>query len=170
MRFNSEINIEGSAEAAWEVLGLGYGEICQWTNSLVSSTFEGELAAGGTRTCKSGKNFGPFKGGAIVKERLTLFDPIQKTFAYEALSETLPSFVRKAGNRWSIHKIDEDNCVVRIQAYAEFAPLLAFFSPLFRLLLKKDFEVLVQELQYRIKFGKPHPEVVKNKKLLSSLI
>lgn len=38
MRFNSEIHIEGSAEAAWEVLGLGYGEICQWTNSLNSES------------------------------------------------------------------------------------------------------------------------------------
>lgn len=139
MRFIREIEIDAPADKAWEVLGEGFGEISNWTSSL-----SGELDVGGIRTCESSKSFGPFKGGA-TQERLIAYDPLSMTLEYEAISG-LSGFVRRAGNRWSVHKVDEGHCIVRFTATLELRGIFMLPSPVMGLLTKSPVDALFEEL------------------------
>ena len=163
MNLTHEINLKGSAENAWEVLGLGYGNVCEWTSTLSSSVMEGELGVGGTRVCVNSKSFGPFKQGLVIKERLTLFDPETKTFAYEALTDTLPPIIKKAENKWSIREIDDQNCIVYINANVEFKWPFNLFGSIIKWLINRDIGKLVEELKYRIEHNAPHPDALNSK-------
>jgi len=157
MKLQMELELRASAERAWQILGEGFGNICEWTSSLSSSVLEGELREGGIRCCVSSQSFGPFKAGT-VKERLVEFDPSTMTYAYEAF-EGLPGFVKRAGNRWSIEKIDEQRCIVRSDATLELKGMLKIFAPFMKMFMRKDLEKFVEEMRYRIEQDTPHPNV-----------
>ncbi len=159
MRFQMEIDIKAPAEEAWKVLGEGFGTIAEWSCNLTTSSLDGDVKVGAIRTCVSANSFGPFKAGSI-QERLVAYDPLTMTFAYEAVSG-LPGFMSHAGNRWSIHKVDGQNCVVRFDARAEVRGMLKLLGPLIeplmKLMMKADLNRFAEEVRYRLAEGRPHP-------------
>ena len=154
MQLHGKLEINASADEAWKILGEGFGTISDWTSSLEDSSLNGELKVGCVRTCLSSKNFGPFKGG-IAKERLVAYDTSLMMFEYKAISG-LPGFVRKASNRWSIHKVDEENCIVRFNATLDLRGIFKLMEPIMKLLVKKDLNKFKNEICYRIENGRPH--------------
>lgn len=157
MQYKMEITINAPASQAWDVLGEGFATISEWDSGLKTSSLVGGLKAGGIRTCESNKNFGPFKPG-VVQERILSFNPDAMTFEYQGISG-LPGFISNASNRWSIHDIDRQNCIVQFEAIIEFHGIMKIFAPLMKLLMKNDINRFVAELKYRIENGQPHPEV-----------
>ena len=159
MKMTVETKLESSAEQAWSVLGDGFGRIAEWSCGLAESSLDGELAVGAVKTCVSSDSFGPFQAG-VVEERLTEFDPDSRTFAYRAISG-LPGFIETAGNRWSIHAVDDDNCIVRFDATVKAKGVLRIFEPvlgpLMKLMMRSDMKKLTEEMQYRVAHGKLHP-------------
>lgn len=160
MKMHIEIVISASADDAWKVLGEGYGNISEWSSSLSSSSLEGGLQVGGVRSCESSEGFGPFKAG-VVEEKLTVYDPSTRIFEYVAISG-IPGFIERVSNRWSIHSVDENNCIVHSDMAMQFrgiarvlAPLI---GPLMKLAVKSDLKRFTGELQYRISNGRPHPD------------
>ncbi len=159
MKIQLETKLNSSAENAWKIFGEGFGQIAEWSSNLSQSSIDREPDIGATRTCKTAKSFGPFKPG-VVREVLTEFDPVQKTFAYRAISG-LPGFIAEAGNRWSIHKVDDENCIVRFDGEIKTRGLIRWFgplvNPLMRIMIKSDLKQFTEEMQYRVEHGKPHP-------------
>lgn len=162
MQVQMDIEINAPADEAWKVLGEGFGEIAEWDSGLKASSLVGGLKTGGIRTCESSTGFGPFKAG-IVQERLVTYDPSSMIFAYEGISG-LPGFVGHAGNRWSIHNVDLQHCIVRFVATIEFRGILKtlgpLIGPLMKLLMKADLKRFVKELRYRVEIGRPHPDAM----------
>lgn len=159
MRMKVETTLACSAEHAWKVLGEGFGDIAEWSCGLAESSLDGELGVGTVRTCVSAQSFGPFEAG-IVTEELTEFDPGTRSFAYRATSG-LPGFIETAGNRWSIHAVDDGNCLVRFDATVKAKGVLRMFEPvlgpMMKLMMRSDIKKLTEEMQYRVAHGKPHP-------------
>ena len=154
MQIHGKLEVNASADEAWKVLGEGFGTISDWTSSLRVSSLDGELKVGCVRACESSKNFGPIKAG-ITKERLIDYDPSLMVFEYEAISG-LPGFISKASNRWSIHKIDEENCIIRFNATLELRGIFKLMGPIMKPLVKKDLNKFKHELCYRVENGHPH--------------
>lgn len=153
MEMKHEVQIDAPASAAWEVLGAGFGSICEWSATLADSAMEGELGIGGTRRC-TGTGFGPFPPGEVTEE-LTEFDPEAMRFRYVARTG-LPAFVRHAENAWTIDAEGEDRCVVRFHATvhpAWWALPLAWLLPS---LLRADLARMSEEMKFRIERGIPH--------------
>ena len=154
MKAHREIEINAPADEAWKVLGEGFGTIGEWACGITTSSLEGGLKVGGTRTCES-PGFWPLKAG-IVQERLVAYDPSSMTFEYEAISG-LPGFMRKAGNRWSIHKVDEQNCIVRFHGTMELRGIMKLLGPFMMLMMRAGLNRFVDELRHRVANGRPHP-------------
>jgi carbon monoxide dehydrogenase subunit G len=155
MQYQMKIEINAPASEAWNVLGEGFASISEWDSGLKASSLTCGLMAGGIRTCESSKGFGPFKPG-VVKERILSFDPESMTFEYQGVSG-LPGFIHKASNRWSIHKLDTQNCMVQFDATIEFRGIMKLFQPFMKLMMKSDIDRFIEELRYRIVNGHPHP-------------
>ncbi len=154
MEFETEILIQASAEAAWQVLGEQFGDIAQWSATLRSSSKKGELGVGCERTCE-GVGFGPFPPGEVT-ETLTAFDDDAHRFTYKA-DAGLPWFVKQARNAWSVESVGPNECIVRSKATVELVWFLRPFGSLLPLLLAHDMEHFSDELRHRVETGKPHP-------------
>lgn len=150
-----KLSVNATADEAWEVLGAGFGTMCEWDSGMASTTLEGELGVGAVRHCVSAQSFGPFKPGP-VKERLVEFDPDARVFAYEAF-EGLPGFVRSARNRWSI-EADGERCVIRFDATLELQGVMRIGWPLMQRMMKKDLARWLGDLQFRIEEGAPRTQ------------
>ncbi|MBX2800856.1 MAG: SRPBCC family protein, partial [Myxococcales bacterium] len=72
MEMRRTIEMEASADQAWQVLGERFGDIAQWSSTLATSSLQGTLGVGATRVCQ-GTGFGPFPPGEVTEE-LVEFD------------------------------------------------------------------------------------------------
>lgn len=160
MQMHIKIEIEAPAAAAWKVIGEGFGNISEWESSLKRSSLEGGLKVGGVQTCEDSDGFGPFKPG-IVKERLVTYDASAMTLEYVAIAG-IPGFIKRVSNRWSVHAVDEQHCVIYSDAAMQFrgiAKLLgSVIRPLTKMAVKSDLNKFAEELRYRVVNGRPQPD------------
>ena len=92
------IEINTSAERAWEIIGPNFLNIADWgrgvnkswNNESVPATFEGAPAGG--RFCDLGK-FGK------ADERIVHYDQAQKEITWSAKIDKMPSFLAKPPER-----------------------------------------------------------------------
>lgn len=154
MDIRAEIAIDAPAQAAWAVIGDQFGEIGRWAAPIIHSSVDSQPGPGAIRTCHIA-NFGPFRAGSI-KERLLEFDPAAMTLVYESV-EGMPSFVRRAVNRWSVHPEAATRCVVRTHATLTLNGPIRMLAPLLKQKLQADGARVLGELRYRVEHGRPHP-------------
>ncbi len=159
MELRAEIAISAPPSAAWSVLGRGFGEICRWAAPITASWLEGDVGPGAVRVCQIAR-FGPVPGG-VIKERLLTFDVEAMSFEYETVSG-LPRFFESAVNRWSIHPLDGDRCLVRTHASVRLRGPMALLSPLLKRSFMHSATRVFDELRHHIERGEPHPRKVRS--------
>jgi hypothetical protein len=157
MDLSGEILVNAPAAAAWQVLGERFADIGEWAVPITSSSLDGELQRGAIRTCHTAR-FGPVLAGTI-KERLTEYEPGAMSFAHEAV-DGMPSFVERATNRWSVHPLEDERCLVRTRATLGLRGPAALFGFMLKWKLQADGARVLEELRYRIEHGQPHPRKV----------
>ncbi len=157
MKIPHEVPVHAPAADAWQVLGVGFGHICEWAGSLSHSELEGDLGVGATRSC-TGAGFGPIPPSLVVEE-LVHYDPDAMEFSYVARGG-LPWFMVDAHNAWSVHARGDDRCVVRFSATFHMVWWLRFLEPLLVRMMAKDLAKMDEEMVYRIEHGVPHPRVL----------
>lgn len=154
MEFHTDIEIDASADEAWQVLGEQFGDIAEWSATLATSHLVGDLGVGATRSCE-GTGFGPFPPG-VVTEKLTLFDRQARALTYEA-NTGLPPFVLTAMNRWTIESLGPERCRVHSHATVQlawWARPLGFLMPW---MMRGDMDRFSEEMRHRIERGVAHP-------------
>ena len=97
MQVTASIDINASADTAWQIFGEGFEDISKWLDAIISSSLDGDLAVGATRTCNFPKDL-------AIKEKLTHFDPKTRSLSY-AIVSGLPGFMLKVDNAWTIEDI-----------------------------------------------------------------
>ena len=100
MEMRGELRIDARPGVAWVVVGDQFGRVGEWACPITGSSIEGPPGVGVVRTCHIA-GFGPV-GPGVITERLTVFDPADRSLEYEA-AEGMPSFIVRAVNRWSVH-------------------------------------------------------------------
>ena len=158
MDIKKTVIIKASAKQAWQVLGEGYGEVGTWIVSLSQSSMEGEVGVGGIRVC-TGLGFGPFPA-SVVKERLIDFDAQSYSFRYEAFTG-LPAIIKSAQNAWKIDPQGQNQCCIKMHAQIQLKWWARPLGILIPWLMAKDFNLLEEEMVYRIEQGRPHPRKLK---------
>jgi len=110
--------IPASADAVWEVLGEQFGDVAQFASGVRSSSMDGPLCVGATRSCES-EPFGPFPSSHIT-EQLVEFSREARRFTYVAGGD-LPAFIPASTNRWSVQPVDAGNSRVSCHASLDLA-------------------------------------------------
>ena len=116
------IEINTSAEKAWEIIGPNFLNIADWgsgvnkswDNESVSATFEGAPAGG--RFCDLGK-FGK------ADERIVHYDQAQKEITWSAKIDKMPSFLLGLQNALKVEGISENSCRVSTNITADLKGL-----------------------------------------------
>jgi len=154
MDLHREIEVDASAEAAWEVLGTGFGSIGTWATAILESSLDRPLGPGAVRTCAI-RGFGPIAKRELHEE-LVHFDPEAMEFTYRVI-RGLPSMIVSATNRWRVVPDGPDRC--RVTTHATLVPVwwMHPLSWLLRWRLQGDVGTFAEELRHRILRGVPHP-------------
>lgn len=98
MRVVSEHMIDAPVEAVWDLMGERFGDIGEWSDTVIRSSIDGPAQEGALRTCELKPT--PAASGTI-QERITKFDRESRTFAFDIVSG-LPGFMRLVNSEWSI--------------------------------------------------------------------
>lgn len=154
MELKAEVVVNAPAGAAWAIIGEHFGRIGEWATPISASSLDGDPCVGAVRTCHIA-GFGPVKPG-VIRERLVAFDPVSRSFAYEA-AEGMPRFFGYAINRWSVHALDDRRCVVRIHATLQLRGPMRMLGLLLKIKMSRDSRGVLEELCHRIEAGTPHP-------------
>jgi hypothetical protein len=154
MELRAETIIHAPANAVWAALGTRFGRIDEWAAPIAASKMDGEAHVGAVRTCQF-TGIGPFKPG-IVQEQLTEFDAETMNLAYVAV-DGLPTFAEGAVNRFSVHALSDDRCLVRSQATMQLRGPMRMFSWLVRHRLERVGSQVLDELRYFVERGRPSP-------------
>jgi hypothetical protein len=78
------------------------------------------------------------------------------TLTYES-AEGMPAFVSKAISRWCVHPETATRCVVRTHATLTLRGPIRLLQMLLRLKLRQNGARVLDELRYRVEYGRPHP-------------
>ncbi len=159
MELRNEVVIDAPAERVWHTLGERFMHIGEWAAPITSScpVASSEPGPGAMRSCTTAP-FGPVKAG-VVKERLTRFDPEAMAFEYEAAGG-MPSFVAHAVNRWSVSRVDDRRCRVRIHATLTLRGPMVLFGCVIKWQLQSGGAKVADELKHFVETGRPHPRKV----------
>ena len=152
MKKQYSIEIEVSAEQAWQLVGEGFGDIAQWSSALEFSRLEGELAAGGMRVCRNAASFGPFKPSE-VREQLDVFTPNDMMLSYTAISG-VPKMFKVAKNEWKVTKLDNTRCRIELSPELQLAGILNPLTPIVFKLIEKDLDAFLLELKNTLEQNK----------------
>lgn len=133
-----EINV--SADRAWEIIGPNFLNIADWgpgvnkswNNESVPATFEGAPAGG--RFCDLGK-FGK------ADERIVHYDQVQKEISWSAKIDKMPSFLVGLQNALKVEEISKDSCRVSTNITAN---LTGFRGVLLSIPIKNNFTKLIK--------------------------
>lgn len=144
---SGQIEINAPASVVWTILGEEFSQISKWAGIIKSSFPDQEHlppegADAGARICVS-----QIAWAKDVTEKLTAFDPQEKTFTYEATSG-LPGFVQHAQNTWTVRPVSPGSCIVTTQGVLKMTPLLGrILYPIIRKQLEKAGAQLVMDLK-----------------------
>jgi hypothetical protein len=138
MQVKASIEINATAEATWRVFGEDFGGIRNWLDAIISSSLDGELETGVTRTCN-------FPKGLVIKEELIHFDPKTRSLTYAILSG-LPSFMLKVNNAWTIEDIGNNRSRATSVVTAKLAWYAIPMAPLVKIGLGKTLKGALAQL------------------------
>lgn len=161
MQLSAEIRIRVPADLAWDLVGTRFGSIATWAGPISASSLDTPTTGvGSVRTCHVA-GFGPMRR-MVLRERLLEFDAAGRTLTYEALSG-MPSFVRGATNRWSVHPDEGEAgpdgpgaCVVRTRATLRLAWWLRPLGPVLAARLRREATGVLEQLAHHLETGRPH--------------
>lgn len=105
LTIRTAVDINATSDAAWKLLGEGFGEWDRWSPGIDKSTLQGPLALGVRRV-----NETPSLG--TVTQALVRFDREKKALAY-AVEAGLPPFLEAMRNDWQIDALEGERCRLR---------------------------------------------------------
>lgn len=163
--------ISAPASAVWQVIGPGFARIGQWATAIPASTgllhepltpadqrpprrlTEPDLVAAPVagRVCSTGLAI-----VAEVTETLIAYDDANRSLTYEATG--MPSFVTTARNSWTVTPLDNDTCVVTLDAQFDTRGLLGTLARWVMLAqLGRTSQHLGDDLRHIVENGRPSP-------------
>jgi ribosome-associated toxin RatA of RatAB toxin-antitoxin module len=91
-----------------------------------------------------------------TKQELTAFNPKEYSIAYKAIAGT-PGFFKSVNAEWSLSKKDDNTTGLKLDFEVQFKGVGFLLSPIVKMKLGKVGDVLLDDFQFYVENGKPHP-------------
>ncbi len=131
------IEMNCSAEQAWEVIGPNFLHISHWGRG-VSKSWKNEDVDKEYPDAPAGGRYCEVAGFGQVDEKIIHFDGEQHEISWSAKADKLPGFISGLQNALRVEKIDQHRCRVSTNLTANTSGLWGFlFGPLLKINLSK---------------------------------
>jgi hypothetical protein len=112
---NAIVNV--SADRLWSILADDFDNIGEWASGVDSSGPKTDApvpegASVGGRICQ-------VPGLGAVNEAFTSFDPVERSYAFEATASNIPSFVRNLTNHTVVKSLGPEQSEVQLKITAD---------------------------------------------------
>ena len=143
MKLKTTHEIDASADAVWELMGERFADIGEWSDTVVSSSLDGDLGEGAVRTCELKPT--PAASGHI-QERITKFDRAGRSVAFDII-DGLPGFMRLVNSAWTIEPMGANKArgvnTLTIKVAWYMVPML----PLIRVQFAKTIKSFIPQIE-----------------------
>ena len=145
-----EFEIDAPIDSSWAVIGEDFGGVEKWASVIPSSYATVQDGVPTERVCES--NIGS------LKETVLEYDAEAHRVAYIAEVDDAPFFVSQLANSWTLTDNGRGGTTVRMEFDADLWPVFnVVMWPLMRGEFATLFDETVEELQYYVENGTPHP-------------
>lgn len=157
---NATFNV--SADRLWSILADDFDKVGEWASGVDSSgpntnAAAPEGASVGGRVCQT-------PGFGAINETFTSFDPVERSFSFEATASKLPKFVRNVTNHTSVKSLGPEQSEVQLRTTADTPGLRgALIKPIITRQITRAIDAFVEDLTIFAETGKISNE--KTKKL-----
>ena len=143
MQLSSTHIINAPAGAVWSLMGERFADIGEWSETVESSSLDGPLQVGSTRTCK----LKPTPAGLdTIQETLTAFDHQRQHFAFDIVTG-LPSFMARVSSAWTIEELDSERTRARNELSIEVKWWMRPMLPLIGRQFQKTIKLFIAEIE-----------------------
>jgi len=158
MKIIRELVIKKPIEDVWEVLGNQFADISKWSSLISSSEVSGESKM--TNVSYSIRSTETANGP--TKQELTAFDPANHMLSYKAISGT-PAFFKSVHAEWALTSSGQDATILMLDFEVKFKGITGILSPIVKKKLGKVGDELLEDFQYYVENGTPHPRKTASK-------
>ncbi|MEM1099590.1 MAG: SRPBCC family protein [Planctomycetota bacterium] len=160
MKIVKQIRINSPATRVWELAGPGYTDIDRWSSTVAHSESRGEegrvcaTSPVAGRTCQS--------DAGQVHETLVLYDAGSRQLAYEVVAKSMPGFVRKAVNTWTVQPVATDSATLEMSLEMDLAPPFnVLMVPLLKLKMGGMLMQNLRDFKHFLETSEPSPAKAK---------
>ncbi len=134
------LEIQTSADKAWEIIGPNFLNIAEWGRGI-SKSWENETAPKSIEGAPAGGRFCDLGKFGIADERILHYSDENREISWSASSDKLPGFLKNLQNDLKVEAIDENSCRVSTNITANLTGIGGLFlgSP-----IKKNFGKLLK--------------------------
>ncbi|MEM9192410.1 MAG: SRPBCC family protein [Myxococcota bacterium] len=154
MRILTEIHVDATPDACWEVLGCQFGDIAGWAAAILKSKVDREPEVGAKRECTV-RGLGGF-GDMNLHEELIEYDEASRRLAYR-VNSGLPKMIVAAENHWEVRENSDGTSTITSRAELRVAWYMAIMTPMMKVQMGRDIACVGEELKHRIERGVVHP-------------
>ena len=164
IKFTKTITVNASAAKVWEVFAHGFNDAHKWMASVPHSyaqtngeSFEGAHSQG--RVCE----LNPNQKGIKASEKFLAYNEENMTATVQIDFVNTPFFFPVKFNtvEFSLLKMGEDQSKMTWKFRSNIKPLGFILWPLLRLGFGKFIQDIMEELQFYVENGVPHPRKIK---------
>ncbi|MEM6782442.1 MAG: SRPBCC family protein [Bacteroidota bacterium] len=160
MNIDKTIQIDAPAARVWDILGHRFHDAGLWASAIAhSAPREAGPIAGDAPFDQNGRacdtTLGPFR------ETLQHYDEQAMRYGYTAEGDTMPFFVKRLQNNWTVRAEGPRRTTVVMEMEAQLLPVFAqLMGPLMKRQFDKVLTETTEELKYYIEHDRPHPRKV----------
>jgi hypothetical protein len=148
---NAIVNV--GADRLWSILADDFDKIGEWARGVDSSGPNTDAAVPdgasvGGRVCQ-------VPGFGAINETFTSFDPVERSYAFEATASKIPSFVRNLTNHTSVKSLGPDQSEVQLRLTADTVGVRgALVKPVMTRKFSRAIDVVIEDLKIFAESGK----------------
>ena len=164
VKFTKTLKVKASADKVWEIFAHGFNDAYKWMASVPHSyaqtngeAFDGAHSDG--RVCELSAN----QNGIKVSEKFLAYDEENKTATVQIDFVNTPFFFPVKFNTldFSLREIGDHQSEMTWKFRSNIKPLGLLLWPLLRIGFGKFVGDIMEELQYYVENGSPHPRKLK---------
>ena len=164
VKFTKTLKVKASTDKVWEVFAHGFNDAYKWMATVSHSyaqtngeSFDGAHSVG--RVCE----LSPDQKGIKASEKFLAYDEKNKTATVQIDFVNTPFFFPVKFNTldFSIREISDNQSEMTWEFRSNIKPLGRILSPLLRKEFKKFVGNIMEELQFYVENGTPHPRKLK---------
>ena len=160
MEVSKNMTVNVSADRLWSILADDFDKIGEWARGVDSSAPNTDAAVPegasvGGRVCQA-------PGFGAINETFTSFDPVERSYAFEATASKIPNFVRNLTNHTMVKSLGPEQSEVQLRITADTSGVRGtLVKPMMTRKFNQALDAIVEDLKIFAESGKISGEKTK---------